>query len=348
MSTDHHHLPSATPSRIEQVALGLFYIACGLFCIVFFRQIVGQTFARQVELVDGVRINRFVLHLLMTGLCLGAEAVALGWKGSSLDRICRFSNSARHDVIMGLLSMSGLFGATVAILAAYSALLAFFHNPVQLLGGVLPTTTATHSVWFEIGRGLLAVLAMDLVSYVTHVLYHRVGFLWEIHRYHHSATEFTILTGSRTHLVEKMVNRCCQMIPVALIGAEPDTFLVILIIRGFLERSQHCNLRWNLGWFGRWFIYSPEDHRIHHSVEKEHHDLNYGNIFPIWDHLFGTWYKGTKTPDVIGIGPHDHVDESIAKEHVVRVMASLRKLTRLFRRKRVERKVPTDTTVGAK
>jgi sterol desaturase/sphingolipid hydroxylase (fatty acid hydroxylase superfamily) len=67
----------------------------------------------------------------------------------------------------------------------------------------------------------------------------------------------------------------------------------------------HSQLRWGYGWIGRWLVQSPYVHQVHHSKEEEHPDLHF-SICPLWDHLVGTWYKGTKLPTQFGIPDPAH------------------------------------------
>jgi hypothetical protein len=62
---------------------------------------------------------------------------------------------------------------------------------------------------------------------------------------------------------------------------------------GFVK---HSAIPWH-GWFGKYVIQSARDHSIHHSKLRKHHDSNFANYFPIWDHLFGTYSDG----DAIGV-----------------------------------------------
>jgi hypothetical protein len=58
---------------------------------------------------------------------------------------------------------------------------------------------------------------------------------------------------------------------------------------------------------GRWVIVSPQYHQIHHSMDEEHRDLNF-SVCPIWDHLFGTWYAGSRVPSAYGIPDQAHIE----------------------------------------
>jgi hypothetical protein len=77
--------------------------------------------------------------------------------------------------------------------------------------------------------------------------------------------------------------------------------MAVLIIRSFIDRMQHSMVNWTYGWIGRWVVFSPIGHRIHHSMEREHWDKNYGDMFVIWDRLFGTYYNGNNINTEVGV-----------------------------------------------
>ena len=93
----------------------------------------------------------------------------------------------------------------------------------------------------------------------------------------------------------------CYAIPAALLGGGIGDAIPVLLINAVHAGLTHSILPWSWGWVGRWVIYPPTGHRIHHSALSEHHDKNFGSIFPIWDHLFGTYYKGDLLNEEVGV-----------------------------------------------
>jgi sterol desaturase/sphingolipid hydroxylase (fatty acid hydroxylase superfamily) len=151
---------------------------------------------------------------------------------------------------------------------------------------------------------VVIVLLADLFSYLVHLLQHKVKFLWEFHKVHHSAPVLHPLTSYRQHPVDTIMNTWSYTlagglgtgIATALFGLFPGlakimgiTFIMFLfnLLFGNLRHS-HVWLAWppSLGWiFG-----SPANHQIHHSSEERHLDKNFGGVFAIWDWMFGTLY----------------------------------------------------------
>ena len=147
---------------------------------------------------------------------------------------------------------------------------------------------------------------------------HRVPVLWRLHEFHHAAEEFNGLTAAREHPLEKAINIVVMVVPALLIGLPTAEFAIVTITFGAIGLVKHSSIPWH-GWFGKYVIQSPRDHFIHHSRVPEHHDQNFANYFPIWDHLFGTYYEGDADDARLGLdrdyfNQTDPLRESIATE----------------------------------
>ncbi|TMH89489.1 MAG: sterol desaturase family protein [Betaproteobacteria bacterium] len=77
--------------------------------------------------------------------------------------------------------------------------------------------------------------------------------------------------------------------------------LFVLVLFGAHAGLTHSMLPWRWGWFGKYVLYSPIGHRIHHSALPEHKDKNLGFLFPVWDWMFGTYYKGDVINEEVGV-----------------------------------------------
>jgi sterol desaturase/sphingolipid hydroxylase (fatty acid hydroxylase superfamily) len=140
-------------------------------------------------------------------------------------------------------------------------------------------------------KAIIYVMALDFSGYVYHVLCHKIPFLWEIHKFHHSSTEMNLITGTRDHPVERTIKKIFEALPLAILGAPTEIFLSLAILQYSLGIFSHSDFNLHYGKIG-YVLISPLAHRIHHSVLKEHWDRNYGSTFSLWDHIFGTAYKG--------------------------------------------------------
>ena len=141
---------------------------------------------------------------------------------------------------------------------------------------------------------------------------HWRGF-WQLHRFHHAATELNILTGFRDNPAEAIVTAVVALSPhVFLKVPDAGLFATFVLANQVIASLQHSELPWSYGWVGRWIVASPQMHQIHHSIDEEHRDRNFA-ICPLWDRLFGTWYDGPNRPSAYGIPDPAHVERPLTQ-----------------------------------
>jgi len=145
----------------------------------------------------------------------------------------------------------------------------------------------------------------DFTSFITHYLQHKLTFLWEFHKIHHSATVLNPITQYRIHPVELILNNITatlafgltsgyfdylsahQITELELLGT--NLFSFVFLFYGANLRHSHVKLKY-FNWLENIFI-SPLQHQIHHSNNPVHFDKNLGAKLAIWDWLFGTLIK---------------------------------------------------------
>ena len=136
----------------------------------------------------------------------------------------------------------------------------------------------------------LSLLAIDLVEYLLHRLYHRVPLLWRLHRVHHSDTRVDSTTTLRQHPLGILVDVPLRLAAWLLLGVAPQAVLLYQFIALAVHLFSHAN--WQLPAAIerrlRWWLVTPDFHVVHHSRERIETDSNYGSVLPWWDHLFGT------------------------------------------------------------
>jgi sterol desaturase/sphingolipid hydroxylase (fatty acid hydroxylase superfamily) len=159
-------------------------------------------------------------------------------------------------------------------------------------------------------------LVREFMGYWFHRGMHTLAFAWEAHKYHHAATEFTMLAASRHHIVETALGHLFLTLPMVLLGMTGETFVAVTIVSDILARFNHSMLNWNFGWWGRWLVVSPLAHRVHHSPLPEHWDKNFGNSLLLWDRVFGTWYAGNTVSTEIGVSDNYFERETVAGGYV--------------------------------
>jgi sterol desaturase/sphingolipid hydroxylase (fatty acid hydroxylase superfamily) len=155
-------------------------------------------------------------------------------------------------------------------------------------------------------------LVFSFVGYWQHRLMHWRWF-WQLHRFHHAATELNILTGFRDNPAEAIGGAVVAISPMIFLKM-PDAglFAAYVLANQVISSLQHSELPWSYGWVGRWIVASPQMHQIHHSVDEEHRDRNF-SVCPLWDRLFGTWYDGPNRPSAYGIVDRAHVERPLTQ-----------------------------------
>lgn len=142
--------------------------------------------------------------------------------------------------------------------------------------------------WLSI---VLAVILLDLAIYFQHVLFHAVPLLWRIHRMHHADPECDVTTGSRFHPIEIVLSMLIKLTVLLAIGAPALAVLIFEVLLNAAAMFNHANVRIPLSVdkLLRYFIVTPDMHRVHHSVIQKETDSNFGFNLPWWDYLFGTY-----------------------------------------------------------
>jgi len=130
----------------------------------------------------------------------------------------------------------------------------------------------------------------DFFYYWFHRLQHRWPFLWAQHKLHHSEEALNATTTFRHHWLEDLLRVFLIVLPMSMaFDLKPASAGAAAFVVGLWPVFIHANLRLHLGPFAR-VVAGPQGHRIHHSIERAHLDRNLAAFFPLWDHLFGTYY----------------------------------------------------------
>jgi sterol desaturase/sphingolipid hydroxylase (fatty acid hydroxylase superfamily) len=138
---------------------------------------------------------------------------------------------------------------------------------------------------------LLSVIALDLIIYFQHVIFHTLPMLWQLHKVHHCDRDFDVTTGLRFHPIEILLSMGFKIITITLLGAPPTAVIIFEILLNSTSLFNHGNvgLPPRLDRLLRLFIVTPDMHRIHHSIITKETNSNFGLNLPWWDYLFGTY-----------------------------------------------------------
>jgi sterol desaturase/sphingolipid hydroxylase (fatty acid hydroxylase superfamily) len=170
---------------------------------------------------------------------------------------------------------------TIIIVTYVHVLITIYHRNFESL------TIHAARAWPNWVQFAVAVLLLDLMYWVQHYVNHKVPLLWSFHSLHHSQKELNFFTDFRYHVLEYVVRHTFLVIPFLVLAVEAPTIILFAIFQRWYTRVYHGNIRTNLGPL-RYVLVTPQSHRIHHSIEARHRDTNFGSLFSIWDHLFGT------------------------------------------------------------
>jgi sterol desaturase/sphingolipid hydroxylase (fatty acid hydroxylase superfamily) len=136
---------------------------------------------------------------------------------------------------------------------------------------------------------IMVVLLSDFLMYVAHVVRHKSSFVWEFHKIHHAQEHLNYFSASRIHPVDGLTINLVRAVPFTLLDPNlaVPAFVASKVITRIYAMYTHSNIRFNMGPL-KYVLVTPQSHRIHHSDRLEHKDQNYGNMFSIWDFMFGT------------------------------------------------------------
>jgi len=136
-----------------------------------------------------------------------------------------------------------------------------------------------------------SLLALDLAVYLQHVMFHAVPALWRLHRMHHADLEFDVTTGLRFHPVEILLSMGIKLGVVLALGPPAIAVFAFEILLNATSMFNHGNVRIQSGLDRvlRWFVVTPDMHRVHHSIYPPETNSNFGFNLPWWDRLLGTY-----------------------------------------------------------
>jgi len=144
-----------------------------------------------------------------------------------------------------------------------------------------------------IAATLIYLVVFDLAIYFQHRLFHFIGPLWRLHRMHHTDLDYDLTTGNRFHPMSIVLSLIIKLILVVVMGPPVASVLVAEILLNLTSMFNHSNVNIpaRIDRILRWFVVTPDMHRIHHSQNSVEHNRNFGFNFPWWDRLFGTYQE---------------------------------------------------------
>ena len=160
---------------------------------------------------------------------------------------------------------------------------------------------------------VLGVLLLDFIgAYLAHWTEHKVKPLWMVHLVHHSDHHVDTTTANRHHPLESMVRFSFTLLAVFILGAPIGIVMLYQSLSVVLSQFNHANIKLPLK-LDQWLSYvlvTPHMHKVHHHYVLPYTDSNYGNIFAIWDRLFGTYKNLGEEHIVYGVDVFPNEEEN--------------------------------------
>ena len=161
-------------------------------------------------------------------------------------------------------------------------------NPIVQRWGGLVHLSFPEGLFGSILSVSVFLLIYDFFYYWWHRAQHSTPWLWAVHELHHAERCVNVTTSARHHWLEESIRLFAVLLPMGLLfRLDGPSIGAVFTIAMFFGYFIHLNLAIELGVFTRVFG-GPQYHRLHHSIESQHHGRNFAALFPIWDRLFGT------------------------------------------------------------
>ena len=236
------------------------------------------------------------------GFFFGVFAVIGLWEAKAPRRALTVSKALRWAGNLGLVVLNAallrlLFPLAALALAAFAAangwgLLNHFRAPF----------------WLAVP---MAVIALDCGIWLQHGVVLALPALWRLHRVHHADLDYDLTTGARFHPIEVVLSMLIKFATITVLGPPVLAVAIFEVLLSAAAMFNHGNIRLSetLDRMLRWVIVTPDMHRVHHSVEDDETNSNFGFNLPWWDRLFGTYLDQPRAGhEGMTIGIRGHAD----------------------------------------
>jgi sterol desaturase/sphingolipid hydroxylase (fatty acid hydroxylase superfamily) len=159
---------------------------------------------------------------------------------------------------------------------------------------------------------IIGLLLLDLIgAYLVHLIEHKVKFLWRFHLIHHTDTWIDTTSANRHHPGESVIRFVFTALGVLIVGSPMWMVFLYQSLSVVFSQFNHANipLPKKLDKILSYIIISPDMHKIHHHYKLPYTDSNYGNIFSLWDRIFGTYSYLDRDKIIYGVDTHMNPNE---------------------------------------
>ncbi len=171
---------------------------------------------------------------------------------------------------------------------------------------------SNNPIWIQF---FVYFILSDFIEWCVHNLLHRISWMWEFHKLHHSIVELDWIGNFRFHWMEIIIYRSIKYFPLVVLGVNGEIILMIAVVATLIGHLNHSNLKMDYGIF-RYIFNSPRFHVWHHDVILQgQHGQNFAIVFSTWDWIFGTaFYPADKEqPELLGFEDLDKFPKSVVK-----------------------------------
>ncbi|MFQ5985654.1 MAG: sterol desaturase family protein [Alphaproteobacteria bacterium] len=230
--------------------------------------------------MDDVILNNQTFVRL--GVFAAILALMIAWEWAAPRRQRTAMRRARWPSNLAIVALNTFLVRLVFPTAAVALALIVEERGWGLLNNLaLPT-------WLKVG---LAVVVLDFALYLQHVMFHAVPALWRLHRMHHADLDVDVTTGTRFHPLEILPSMGIKMGVVAVLGPPAVGVVIFEVLLNATSMFNHGNVHIPpaVDRAVRWFVVTPDMHRVHHSIVRHETNSNFGFNLPWWDRLLGTY-----------------------------------------------------------
>ena len=148
---------------------------------------------------------------------------------------------------------------------------------------------------------VITFIILDFNGYWIHRWSHKINLFWNLHVIHHSSEEFNLACALRQSISSIFKIFAIFLLPAAFLGVPPEVIGVVAPLHLFAQFWYHTQHIRSMGILEK-IIVTPAHHRVHHAINPEYLDKNYGQILSFWDKWFGTFQEERKDiPAVYGV-----------------------------------------------
>lgn len=201
-------------------------------------------------------------------------------------------------------------GTTIVVNFALAFLLLWSAEKATAINfGLLPMIDHFLPFWLYT---LLGLMLLDLIgAYFAHWAEHRIKWMWKFHLIHHTDTWVDTTTANRHHPGESVIRFAFTLLAVWVVGSPMWMVFLYQSLSVVFSQFNHANLPLPKKWDKTlsYFIVSPDMHKVHHHYKLPYTDSNYGNIFSLWDRMFGTFSYLDRERIIYGVDTHPKPEE---------------------------------------